>query len=49
VGEADAQKALRKLARLHEKSGFRTITGAMALNAHGYRGADVTRGAMGPE
>jgi hypothetical protein len=38
VGEADVQKALRKLARLLDEDGIPyAIAGAMALNAYGYQ------------
>jgi hypothetical protein len=42
VGEADVQKALRKLARLLDRDGIPyAIAGAMALNAYGYQRVTV--------
>lgn len=42
VGEADVQKALRKLARVLEEEGIPyAIAGAMALNAYGYERVTV--------
>src|SRR4051812_27488080 len=42
VGEADVQKALRKLARVLEEDGISyAIAGAMALNAYGYERVTV--------
>ena len=42
VGEADVQKALRKLARLLDEGGIAyAIAGAMALNAYGYQRVTV--------
>lgn len=42
VGQADVQKALRKLARLLDEEGIAyAIAGAMALNAYGYQRVTV--------
>ena len=42
LGEADVQKALRKLARLLDQDGIAyAIAGAMALNAYGYQRVTV--------
>jgi len=42
VGDADVQKALRKLARLLDEDGISyAIAGAMALNAYGYERVTV--------
>lgn len=42
MGEADVQKALRKLARLLDEDGIAyAIAGAMALNAYGYQRVTV--------
>jgi len=42
VGDADVQKALRKLARVLEEDGiYYAIAGAMALNAYGYERVTV--------
>src|SRR4051812_39994617 len=42
VGQADVQKALRKLARLLDEEGIPyAIAGAMALNAYGYQRVTV--------